>query len=189
MARLIEAWTAPASELRLEDFVSDAPAPRPAPNSSRETAAQSDLIEGVTLTPLVLNSDSRGWLCEALTTRDGAIEPIVHVYQVAAAPGSIRAWVYHRHQHDRLALIDGDFEVVLYDIRPDSRAINRLNVIRAGKENPCLLRIPPLVVHGIRNRSSEWAYFINMPTKVYRHDAPDKARLPVDDRRIPYTFR
>jgi hypothetical protein len=45
----------------------------------------------VLLTPLTLNSDDRGGLCELLTVRDGPIELIVHVYQVLAAPGSIRA--------------------------------------------------------------------------------------------------
>lgn len=147
-----------------------------------------DIIDGVTATELIANADPRGSLCELLTTRDGLIEPILHVYQVTAAPGSIRAWVYHRHQYDRLAFTNGHFEIVLYDIRPGSPTINVLNVFRLGEERPCLLRIPPFVIHAVRNLSNEWFHFINLPTKVYDLKHPDKSRIPWDDPRIPYSF-
>jgi dTDP-4-dehydrorhamnose 3,5-epimerase len=147
-----------------------------------------DLIDGLTATPLVVNTDERGGLTELLTTRDGPIEPIVHIYQVAAAPGSVRAWVYHRFQYDRLAFTSGRFEVVLYDLREDSPTMNLLNVFMLGAEQPCLLRIPPLVIHGVRNTSSRWESFVNMPTKAYEPTDPDKCRLPQDDPRIPFKF-
>ena len=172
--------------LRLEDFVSDLSKP-PVAAALAGTVA-TDVIEGVTATPLIGNPDERGSLFELLTTRDGPIEPIVHVYQVVAAPGSIRAWVYHRHQHDRLAFTMGCFEVALYDLRPGSRTESRLNVFAVGAEQPCLLRIPPFVIHGVRNAGAEWGYFANLPTNVYDRKVPDKARLPYDDPRIPYVF-
>lgn len=172
--------------LRLEDFVSDLSNPLAAVAPGGTVAT--NVIEGVTATPLIGNADERGSLFELLTTRDGPIEPIVHVYQVAAAPGSIRAWVYHRHQHDRLAFTMGRFEIALYDARPGSRTASRLNVFAVGAEQPCLLRIPPFVIHGVRNAGAEWGYFVNLPTKVYYRNVPDKARLPYDDPRIPYVF-
>ena len=140
------------------------------------------------ITPLVANSDPRGSLSELLTTRDAAIEPIVHVYQVTAAAGSVRAWVYHRLQFDRLAFANGRFEIALFDIRPGSPTLNQLAVFILGRENPALLRIPPLVVHGVCNTGSETATFINMPTRAYDPAAPDKCRLSKDDPRIPYVF-
>ncbi len=172
--------------LRLEDFASDLSKPPAAAASSG--AVNIDIIEGVTATPLVGNADARGSLFELLTTRDSPIEPIVHVYQVVTAPGSIRAWVYHRHQHDRLAFIMGQFKVALYDSRPGSLTESRLNVFAVGAEQPCLLRIPPFVIHGVHNCGTEWAGFINMPTNVYYRNRPDKARLPYNDPRIPYDF-
>jgi dTDP-4-dehydrorhamnose 3,5-epimerase len=174
--------------LDLNDFESDLPKPPVGAVADADGAAKPDLIDGVTATPLVGNADVRGSLFELLTTRDGPIEPIVHVYQVFAAPGSIRAWVYHRHQYDRLAFIMGRFEIALYDVRPGSRTANRLNVFTLGAQQPCLLRIPPFVIHGVRNAGAEGAYFINLPTNVYDRSAPDKARLPYDDPRIPYVF-
>ena len=187
MNKQSRACVASRIDLTLEDFVADEPKVRTA--VPPRAVAVSGQIDGVTLTPLASNSDDRGGLSELLTARDGPIEPIVHVYQVAAAPGSIRAWVYHRHQYDRLAFTMGDFELALYDIRPESPTYGALNVLKLGEERPALLRIPPFVVHGVKNAGSAWAYFVNMPTKAYDPAAADKCRIPWDDPRVPHTFR
>src|SRR5436309_13697156 len=106
--------------LSLDDFASDTPLP------DRAALHQTGPIDGVTLTPLAVNSDDRGALSELLTTRHGPIESVVHIYQVTALPGSIRAWIYHEHQTDRLAVCNGHFEIALYDIRRGSPTINQL---------------------------------------------------------------
>jgi len=187
LSRIASARVVTPVSLALEDFVADQPKIRAVPPRCAETVP--DLIEGVALEPLTLNSDDRGGLSELLTTRDGPIEAIVHVYQVLAAPESIRAWVYHRHQYDRLAYTTGDFEVVLYDIRPESPTLGTLNVLKLGEGRPSLLRIPPFVIHGVKNVSSTWAFFVNMPTRAYDPAAPDKCRIPWDDPRVPHSFR
>lgn len=174
-------------DLRLEDFAPDRPRPSRLPPKT-DCEPDASLLGGVVARALVPNGDERGILYELLTSAHDMIEPIVHVYQVMAAPHSIRAWVYHNDQHDRLAFTNGDFEIVLYDIRPSSPTFGRLNVFMLGAQQPCLLRIPPLVVHGVRNRGVAPAYFTNMPTKPYSHDAPDKFRLPADDPRVPYVW-
>jgi dTDP-4-dehydrorhamnose 3,5-epimerase len=90
-----------ASGISLDDFASDVPhMPR---SAGANVASNAGIIDGVTATALIAHADDRGSLSELLATRDGPIEPIVHVYQVAAAPGSVRAWVYHRVQggHER----------------------------------------------------------------------------------------
>jgi dTDP-4-dehydrorhamnose 3,5-epimerase len=174
--------------IRLDDFADDRPR---APVAAAASAGQDPalgIIDGVTVRPLVGNTDDRGSLFELLTTRDGPTDPIVHVYQVAAAPGSIRAWVYHRRQFDRLAFTMGQFEIALYDARPGSRTENRLNVFTLGAKQPALLRIPALVIHGVRNAGTEQAFFVNMPTTAYFPDRPDKSRLPYGDPRVPFTF-
>jgi dTDP-4-dehydrorhamnose 3,5-epimerase len=173
-----------SSGLSLEDFISDKPSTRADQGGSRQTGP----IEGVSVTPLSVNSDDRGALSELLTTRDGPIEPIVHIYQVTALAGSVRAWVYHQHQADRLAFCNGHFEIALYDIRPGSPTINQLAVFRLGRAQPALLRIPTRVVHGVCNVGKERSTFVNMPTRAYDHRAPDKCRLSYDDPRIPYRF-
>ena len=172
--------------LDLADFQPDAPCPRGA--VMPETAREPGTIHGVVTRALAAHADRRGSLCELLTTRDGPIEPIVHVYQVTAEAGSVRAWVYHRRQTDRLAFTQGRFRIVLCDIRPDSPTRNMLNVFVLGRERPTLLCIPPYVIHGVQNIGREAAAFVNMPTMPYRPDEPDKCRLDPGDRRIPFSF-
>jgi len=172
------------TSLSLDDFVPDSP------DASIVTAASqvSDMIDGVVVTPLTPRADGRGQLTELMTTRDGLIEPIVHVYEVEAKAGSVRAWVYHRFQYDRLAYTRGRFQIALYDIRPDSPTFNKLSVLYLGRDKPSLLRIPPFVVHGVKNLSKEDTSFVNMPTKAYDPLNPDKSRLPLGDPRIPFSF-
>lgn len=167
-----------------EDFKQD----KPRPQTRISAGISSDLIDGVTLTPLAVNTDGRGSLIELLTSRDQMIEPIVHVYQVIAGADSIRAWVYHRWQYDRLAFANGKLRIALYDIREESPTRGKLNVFVLGSEKPSLLRIPPLVVHGVQNMSSLPTTFVNMPTAAYDPKNPDKFRIPADDPRVPFRF-
>lgn len=170
--------------LKPDDFKADAPFQL----TPAHPETLDDMIDGVVITPLARRTDNRGSLIELLTTRDGAIEPIVHVYLVEAKAASVRAWVYHRHQHDRLAYTQGRFQIALYDIRPESPTFNKLSVLILGEDNPTLLRIPPFVVHGVKNIGSTDSTFVNLPTHVYDPQHPDKSRIAPNDPRIPFSF-
>jgi dTDP-4-dehydrorhamnose 3,5-epimerase len=156
----------------IDKFIQDAP--RQIARS--EPIVDSASIDGVVLERLSPNTDERGELIELLTTRDGPIEPIVHVYQVIAAPGSLRGWVYHKRQHDRLLFTLGDFEVQLFDIRPDSPTFAKHMVLRLGAAHRRRLTIPPLVAHSVRNAGDTAAAFVNAPTRAYDPADPDKFR-------------
>lgn len=159
-----------------EDFIQDPP--REIARS--EPILDSVTIEGVRLERVVANADERGELIELLTTRDGRIEPMVHVYQVIAAPGSLRGWVYHRWQHDRLLFTMGDFEVRLFDVRPDSPTFGTHMVLNLGAAQRRRLTIPPLVAHRVHNKGDSAAAFVNIPTRIYDPANPDKFRLDRD---------
>ncbi len=174
-------------DLTLEDFRVDSPWQQP--DAPLSPFAVSDQIEGVELHRLVTYGDGRGDLTVLLSQHylpDAQTPP--HVYLVTAKPGSLRAWVYHKHQSDRLAFTDGALRLVLYDLRPSSPTYKCLNVIDAGADNPLLLTIPPLVIHGVQCRGTTDARFVNMPTRAYDPANPDKYRLPWDNPGIPYSF-
>ncbi|MEO1562355.1 MAG: dTDP-4-dehydrorhamnose 3,5-epimerase family protein [Pseudomonadota bacterium] len=145
-------------------------------------------IEGVIIETLVRHKDDRGNLVELLTARDGLSHPIVHVYSVNCEPGSIRAWVYHKKQRDRLTFIHGEFLIVLYDIREDSPTRGQLIQIRAGLENPIRLTLPTYVVHGVQNIGNDMATFVNLPTEVYDLENPDKYRILHPSAEVPFQF-
>jgi dTDP-4-dehydrorhamnose 3,5-epimerase len=175
-----------ANAVRLEDFIPDDP--RTIDPVSAQPFPVDGLIDGVVVELLNTGRDGRGMLHELLTIRDGEIDPIVHVYEVVAKPGSIRAWVYHRWQSDRLCCTNGHLRWVLYDVRPGSPTYGRLNVLEVGDDLRCRLTIPPYVIHGVKNCGDQIATFVNCPTNVYRHDKPDKCRLPNGHPGIPYVF-
>ncbi|MFQ6546679.1 dTDP-4-dehydrorhamnose 3,5-epimerase family protein [Aestuariibius sp. 2305UL40-4] len=173
-------------DLKLDNFKPDEPW---IPEKTDTAAHDGQLIDGVTITPIKVYGDHRGELVELLTLRDAHPdeEPIVHVYRVTAVPGSIRGWVYHERQADRLAYTQGHFRIVLYDIRKGSPTEGMINVLELGEDNPARLRIPAFVVHAVQNRG-ETASFVNLPTSIYDPAMPDKCRLKYPDPSVPYEF-
>lgn len=169
------------AEIR-EQFVADTPRDK---IDARPVDLVDGRIEDCHAYRLWAGSDKRGDLFELVTTRDEAIEPMVHAYQVWAEAGSVRGWVYHARQTDRLCFTGGAFEVALYDMRNESRTAGALISLTVGAETPVRLSIPALVAHAVRNLGAERASFINLPTRVYQHDAPDKFRLSMDSGLIP----
>ena len=59
-------------------------------------------IDGVRLNRLLTREDKRGDLTVLISDLNEVIAPVPHAYLVTAAPGSIRAWVYHKRQSDRV---------------------------------------------------------------------------------------
>jgi dTDP-4-dehydrorhamnose 3,5-epimerase len=146
-------------------------------------------IDGVVVRPAVNHLDERGELTEIYSLAWGVLpEPVVHVYQVVATPGSVRGWVLHHHQTDRLFFSLGRFRIVLYDDREGSPTRGQLDEIFLGERSRALLTIPPGVFHAVQNIGSTEGLFVNLPTRAYDHAAPDKLRLPLDTERIPYRF-
>lgn len=172
--------------LSLEDFEDDKPWQEKTP--LLDDVGIEDQIDGVRMQRLRTHADHRGDLTVLLSNLREAIEPPPHVYLVSAAPGSVRAWVYHKRQSDRLAYTNGDLRVVLYDLRKESPTYGALNILDVGSANKVLLTVPARVVHGVQNRGSETATFINMPTRAYDPAHPDKSRLRHDHPGVPYRF-
>lgn len=172
--------------LELNDFTDD-PAWAPEHTPFSEITIENQ-IEGVVMQRLNTFSDPRGDLTVLVSDLYDPTHNAPHVYLVTAAAKSVRAWVYHKYQHDRLAYTQGDFRVVLYDLRKDSPTYGKLNVLDVGEDNKLLLTIPPFVVHGVQNRGELSAQFVNSPTKAYDPSRPDKSRVPKDTSEIPYTF-
>lgn len=172
--------------LRLEDFADDPPWVPTQVEFANVSAP--DLIADVRVQRLVPHRDPRGELTVLMTSLGGAGGSAPHVYVVRSEPRTIRAWVYHKNQWDRLAYTEGTFRLVLYDLRPGSPTLGRLNVLDVGEHNRVLVTIPPFVVHGVRNLGSRPASFVNMPTLPYDPARPDKSRLPHGHPGIPYVF-
>ena len=142
-------------------------------------------IEGVQLRPAITHSDERGSLTEIYDPAWGFTgEPLVYVYESRIHPGQKKAWIVHFEQDDRLFFSVGSAKIALFDARKASPTRGAVQEVFLGSANRGLLRIPAGVVHGIRNVGTDEVRFVNMPTRPYRHERPDKVRFPDDA--VPY---
>jgi dTDP-4-dehydrorhamnose 3,5-epimerase len=162
----------------------------PAPDEPTVTASGERigaLIDGVRVRQAVVQSDERGSLTEMYSPAWGFTdEPVVYVYQATIRPGIKKGWIVHLRQDDRLFFDDGAAKVALYDARTDSPTKGMVNELFVGSANRALLRIPAGVFHGVVNVGERELRYVNMPTRPYLHDQPDKRRLPPDTDVIPY---
>jgi dTDP-4-dehydrorhamnose 3,5-epimerase len=149
--------------------------------------ALQEQIDGVSVRRPPTHADARGTLTEIYDLRWGFTEdPLVYVYHVTIRPGQLRGWVVHREQNDRLFAYAGVLKIVLYDARTDSPTYGRINVFHLGGHDRALLSIPCGVYHAVCNVGAEEGAFVNLPSRPYEHDDPDKYRLPIDNDVIPY---
>lgn len=138
------------------------------------------LISGVTVRPLSLYQDSRGWLGEIF--REDELDPDLipaMCYISVTRPGIGRGPHEHVDQVDLFCFPGpGRFQVWLWDNRSDSVTFGSRMILEAGEGCPAVIIVPPGVVHGYRNISDKDGYVINLPNALYR----GKGRTqPVDE--------
>ncbi|MGH3111618.1 MAG: cupin domain-containing protein [Gaiellaceae bacterium] len=146
-----------------------------------------ELIAGVEIRRPPTHADGRGTLTEIMDLRWGFTDdPLVYVYMVTIRPRQVRGWVVHREQNDRVFAYAGTLKIVLYDARTESPTYGRLNVFHFGAHDRALVAVPAGVYHAVQNVGDDEGAFVNLPSQPYRHEDPDKYRLPLDNDVIPY---
>ena len=137
-------------------------------------------IGGVIVRPLKRFEDTRGWLIELY--REDELQPAdrpVMAYLSQTLPGVVRGPHEHREQTDCLIFVGpGDFELYLWDARPNSPTSGNRQVLLVGKSNMQAVTIPPGVVHAYRNVSQSPGLVFNAPNRLY---AGEGKKGPVDE--------
>lgn len=147
------------------------------------------MIDGVKIKRLRFIPDERGHLMEILRSDDEEFaDDFGQCYITMAYPGVVKGWHYHKEQTDRFCVVAGMGKVALYDGRDDSTTKGEVNEFFIGEANPCLLVIPPGVVHGMKAIGRKACYLLNIPDKVYDYDKPDEYRIDPWDNDIPYDW-
>jgi dTDP-4-dehydrorhamnose 3,5-epimerase len=151
-------------------------------------------IDGVVIRPVRIFHDSRGWLAELF--RQDELEngrwPVM-AYVSATLPGVMRGPHEHVDQTDGFVFLGpSDFQLFLWDTRPDSPTRGRRWVVVVGASNPAAAWIPPGVVHAYRNIGDVPGLVFNAPNRLYagwgkkepvdeiRHEEDDPGRFPTD---------
>jgi dTDP-4-dehydrorhamnose 3,5-epimerase len=115
-------------------------------------------------------------------------DPLVFAYCFTLRPGYVKGWNLHKLHEDRYVILQGEMELVLYDVRPDSSTCGKISRIVLSEHNRRLVNIPRFIWHADHNIGTRDAVVVNFPTTAYDHANPDKYRLPIDTPLIPYKF-
>jgi dTDP-4-dehydrorhamnose 3,5-epimerase len=146
------------------------------------------MIDGVTVKPLKVIPDERGYLMEMLRADDPFFQQFGQSYLTAVYPGVVKGWHYHQLQTDHFVCVKGMAKVVLFDRRKDSKTHGEVNEFFMGERNNILLVIPPGVLHGMKGIGTETAIIVNTPTHTYKYDDPDEYRVDPHENDIPYDW-
>jgi len=144
---------------------------------------------GVGFHESVTHADERGSVVEMFDPRwNWHPDPLVFAYAFTIRPGMAKGWNLHKRHEDRYFILQGEMELVLYDIRPTSPTRNQICRIVLSEHNRRLVNVPRYVWHADRNIGTRDVLVVNFPTMPYDHAAPDKYRLPLDTDLIPFSF-
>jgi len=146
------------------------------------------VIDGVVVKKLVVIPDERGYLMEILRRDDPFFEQFGQAYLTVVYPDAVKGWHYHKEQTDHFCVVKGLAKVVLYDGRDGSKTKGEVNEYFIGEKNPCVLRIPKGVLHGMKGVGVEPALLLNLPDQMYDHAAPDEYRVAPHDGSVPYDW-
>ncbi|MBI1961728.1 MAG: dTDP-4-dehydrorhamnose 3,5-epimerase family protein [Parcubacteria group bacterium] len=138
------------------------------------------MIEGVIIKPLERFSDERGWLCEAWRNDESDFQPSM-AYVSKTEPGAVRGPHEHKEQSDCFIFTGpGNFCMYLWENRQGRLGYRQLETMEVGEDNPCMIVVPPGVVHGYKCISKEPGYYVNLPNQLYKgegkQDAIDEIR-------------
>lgn len=126
------------------------------------------MIQGVVIKKIDKYEDERGWLMEIFRQDEMNFSPLMS-YVSLTKPGVVRGPHEHVHQSDAFVFIGpGSFSLHLWDRRENSETKGENLVIEVGESNPCLVIVPPGVVHGYKCISEVAAMSINLPDKLYK---------------------
>jgi dTDP-4-dehydrorhamnose 3,5-epimerase len=147
------------------------------------------VIDGVKIRYTVTQVDERGSLAEIFDpswkVRE---EPLAYIYTFTIRPGKTKGWIKHEMQADCIFLVSGTVKFVLFDDRRDSPTYRMINEHYLSDSNRGLITYPAGIYHALQNIGESTATMVNMPTRAYNHNDPDKYRLPLDTDYIPYRF-
>jgi len=127
------------------------------------------MIEGVLFRELKRNEDTRGWLAEIFRNDalDGFLSPVMG-YLSLTALGISRGPHEHLEQTDFFCFPGvSSFRVYLWDNRKNNRNY-REKLILETSDKPCILIIPPRIVHAYKNTGNVPGLVLNLPNRLYR---------------------
>jgi len=145
--------------------------------------------QGVKIKEVKTHVDERGFVVEAYDPRwKWHKDPMVFSYIFTVRSGVTKGWGLHKKHEDRYFILFGEMELILYDARPKSPTKGLVSKIYLSEYNRQVINIPAGIWHADRAVGQKDVVIVNFPTIPYDHKDPDKYRLPLTTKKIPYRF-
>lgn len=145
------------------------------------------MIDGVSITNLQKISDDRGMVMHMLRNDSPIFREFGEIYFSTVNPGAVKAWHFHKEMTLNYAVPSGNIKLVLYDERPLSPTLGKLQEIFVGVDNYCLVTIPPKIWSGFMGISPEVAIIANCAS--IPHCSNEIERRTEDDIKVPYSWK
>lgn len=139
----------------------------------------SDIIEGVQITPLRIIDVPGGDVLHAMKCSDLGFSGFGEAYFSTVSPGVVKAWKRHRRMALNLVVPVGHIRFVIYDDRPQSPTIHRLQQVTLGRDHYCRLTVPPMVWMGFQGVDAEASMLLNV-TDI-EHDSGEMDRKEMNE--------
>jgi len=151
---------------------------------SLNTAAS---IEGVVISPLSIISDDRGSVLHMLRSDSESFTKFGECYFSEVFPGAVKAWKRHKVQTQNLSAPSGLIQLVIFDVRPDSKTFNNLLIIQTGRpDNYFRITIPPGLWYGFKCIGETPALLANCAD--FPHDKSESETLELHSNLIPHKW-
>ena len=144
------------------------------------------MIQGVKIKTLATHSDDRGYFREILRDDDNYLEYFGQASVSLTKPGIIKAFHWHKYQDDLFYVIGGNAQVVLYDLRKNSKTFKQVMTFEMSDKEPKLLFIPKKVAHGYKVLGKNCLIMLYFMSRSYNPKKPDEQTIPFDDKKIGF---
>ncbi|MFH1780311.1 MAG: WxcM-like domain-containing protein [Candidatus Micrarchaeota archaeon] len=125
------------------------------------------MINGVEIKKIEKKSDERGVLIEFLRFTE-IKEREGQVYCTTSKPGVVRGNHYHTQKTEWFTIIGGKALLALKDVNTGETQEIELN-----SEEPVVVKIPPKVIHAIKNTGTDTLYHLAYISKTFDPENPD----------------
>jgi dTDP-4-dehydrorhamnose 3,5-epimerase len=148
------------------------------------------LISGVSVRPLALWPDDRGWFLEVARMGQGDVADFdptrTQVSSALSYPGTIKAFHFHQHQTDLWVPVAGMFQVALVDLRRESPTWGVKNTLYVGALRSWSIKVPAGVGHGYKVIGADPGVLVYLTNQFYNPD--DEGRIPYNNSSIHYDW-
>ena len=144
------------------------------------------MINDVEILKLNKICDERGRIMHMMKSTDEIFEKFGEIYFSTAYPGVVKGW----HEHSKMTLnysvIKGMIKLVLVDNREESSTYKEIQEIFVGEHNYVLVKIPPRIINGFKNISSQECIVANCSN--IPHDKNEIIRYSPYDNSFGYNW-